>query len=53
MSFGIKCQECEEEFEAKTMFARYCGARCRMRAYRKTDKGKAAYTKYNERYKRV
>jgi|TARA_R100001530_G_scaffold42516_1_gene32399 uncharacterized OB-fold protein len=50
--FDIKCKDCGEVFEAKTMFARFCGARCRMRAYRKTAKGKAAYTEYNKRYKR-
>jgi rRNA maturation endonuclease Nob1 len=50
--FERVCEECGEEFDAKTMFTRFCGAKCRMRAYRKTEEGKAAYREYNKRYKR-
>ena len=50
--FICKCVECGDEFEAKTMFAKVCSGRCRMRRYRRTDKGKANVLRYNKRVKR-
>ncbi len=46
------CVVCGEEFEARTMFATMCSARCRMRKRRATDAGKAYVKEYNKRYKR-
>lgn len=52
MMIDKECEECGVEYTARTLFTRYCGARCRMRSYRKTDKGKAMVKRVNERYKR-
>jgi len=46
------CRECGEKFEATTSFAKWCGSRCRMRKYRRSEKGKAAVVEQNRRYKR-
>ena len=49
------CLECNNPYEYKQVGSkgkRYCSAVCSVRAWRKTDKGKAYTTKYNERYKR-
>lgn len=53
MGYKGKCKQCDSDFEAKTMFAKYCSPSCRMKTYRTTSKGKASYTKYNQaNYKR-
>ncbi|RLC99486.1 MAG: hypothetical protein DRI46_09380 [Chloroflexi bacterium] len=49
--FDCTCIECGVEFKARTMFAKCCGTNCRMRKYRRTEKGKAAVIKSNSRYK--
>lgn len=50
--FNCTCVECGVVFNARTNIARICSSVCRMRAYRRTDKGKASVLKSNKRYKR-
>ena len=51
--FKLTCKICNKEFEAITLVATCCSAKCRQRKYRSTTKGKQQYTKYNQlHYKR-
>lgn len=53
MGFALVCKECGAEFEGRTMFVENCSARCRMRKYRRSEKGKLYVRSYNrENYKR-
>lgn len=52
MDFLLTCEECGGEFEGRTMFTSYCSSRCRMRRWRRTEKGKACVVKNNAKVKR-
>lgn len=45
--FELSCKICNEPFQAKTMFTKYCSSKCRMVKYRKTRKGKLTTKLYN------
>lgn len=51
--FDCKCIECGETFEAKTSFAGLCSSRCKMRRYRRTDKGKSNVIRFSKSVKRT
>lgn len=53
MGFNLKCEECEGRFEGRTMFVSCCSARCRMRKWRRTEKGKACVVRTNKKVKRL
>lgn len=50
--FKCVCRECGARFLGRTMFVSYCSSRCRMRAWRRTERGKACVVKSNERVRR-
>lgn len=50
--FKCTCRECGAEFLGRTMFVSNCSSRCRVRAWRRTEQGRACVVKSNKRVKR-
>lgn len=52
MSHRLTCKECGGKFDGRTVFTTFCSDRCRMRAWRRTEKGMACVVRSNAKVKR-
>ena len=52
MGHPLICGECGSKFEGRTIYIRCCSSTCRMRRWRRTDKGKAVVVRNNAKVKR-
>ncbi|HDY67408.1 MAG TPA: hypothetical protein ENH85_06440 [Candidatus Scalindua sp.] len=47
------CEVCGEKFLSSITYGKCCSDKCRVRRWRKTEKGKACVVRSNKRYKRL